>query len=217
MRSGCAMRFEDRLDAGRRLAELLAPLAPLQPVVVGLPRGGVPVAAAVAKRLSAPLDVVVVRKIGAPCQPELGLGAVGEEGVRVINPLVVQQSGVSLAQLAAAEREAQHELLLRVRALRQGRPRISLVGRNVIVVDDGIATGSTARAACQVVRAEGATRVIMATPVAPAATLTGLRDVTDDIVCVVTPRPFYAIGQFYDDFAQVDDSEVVALLDQGGT
>jgi len=211
------MRFEDRLDAGRRLAELLAPLAPLQPVVVGLPRGGVPVAAAVAKRLSAPLDIVVVRKIGVPCQPELGLGAVGEEGVRVINPLVVQQSGVSLAQLAAAERDAQHELQLRVRALRQGRPRISLVGRNVIVVDDGIATGSTARAACQVVRAEGAKRVIMATPVAPAATLTDLRDVTDDIVCVATPRPFYAIGQFYDDFAQVDDSEVVALLDEGGT
>jgi len=208
------MRFESRSDAGRRLAEILTPLTSLHPVVVGLPRGGVPVAAEVAKHLSAPLDVVVVRKIGVPYQPELGLGAVGEDGVRVINPSVVHQSGVSPAQLAAAEQAAHQELLLRVRALRHGRPRIPLAGRSVIIVDDGIATGSTARAACQVVRAEGATRVILAAPVAPVETVTHLHDVADEVVCVSTPDPFYAIGQFYEDFTQVDDAEVVALLNE---
>lgn len=206
------MRFRDRADAGRRLAERLEYRQTEHPLVLGLPRGGVMVAFEVAKRLKTPLDVVVVRKLGVPNQPELGFGAIGEDGVRVINPWVVRDAAVTPTQLVAVEREEQEVLQRRAAAFRRARPRIPMSGRAVVLVDDGIATGSTARAACEVVRAGGAARVILATPVAPRETVVALSDVADEVVCLETPWPFHAIGLFYQDFTQVDDATVVALL-----
>ena len=161
------MLFVDRVDAGRRLARKLEHLRGAGVVVVGLPRGGVPVALEVAEALDAPLDVILVRKLGVPLQPELGMGAIGEDGVRVINHAVISIAGVSESEIADVERRERTELARRAERFRRGRPRIPLEGRTVVVVDDGIATGSTARAACQVARAEGADRVILAVPVAP--------------------------------------------------
>jgi putative phosphoribosyl transferase len=204
--------FRDRLDAGRRLAPLLAHLRDAHPVVVGLPRGGVPVAAEVAKVLEAPLDVIVVRKLGVPFQPELGMGAIGEDGIKVVNDEVVRMAGVSERQLATVEARERVELERRAQTFRAGRPRIPLAGRTVIVVDDGIATGSTARAACQVARAEGATRVVLAVPGAPADWTQRLAGEADELICVVTPDPFWAVGQLYRDFTQTTDREVVDCL-----
>lgn len=206
------MLFQNRVDAGRRLGEALRKYAGNDVVVVGLPRGGVPVAAEVARAIGAPLDVIVVRKLGVPYQPELGMGAIGEAGVRVINQSVLRQSGVSEADLAEVERRERAELERRADKFRGNRPRESLAGRTVIVVDDGIATGSTARAACQVARAAGATRVVLATPVAPPDVVGSFDDVADEVVCLSTPEPFFAIGQFYADFGQTSDAEVVELL-----
>jgi len=207
--------FADRADAGRRLAERLEHLrAHGDVVVVGLPRGGVPVAAEVAAALGAPLDVIVVRKLGVPYQPELGMGAIGEGGVRVVNDEIVRLTGVGDDELAAVEARERAELERRAAAFRRGRPRQELAGRTVVVVDDGIATGSTARAACEVARAAGATTVVLATPVAPPAWTERLAGCADDYVCIETPEPFFAIGQFYDDFSQTTDDEVVACLDR---
>lgn len=204
--------FADRVDAGRRLAARLTHLRGSDVVVVGLPRGGVPVAAEVARALGAPLDVVVVRKLGVPYQPELGMGAIGEDGVRVINDRVVRGAGVSPAELAAVEARERVELARRAERFRAGRPRTPLAGRTVVVVDDGIATGSTAKAACEVVRAEGARRVVLAVPVAPADWTDRLAGVADELVCVGTPEPFFGVGQFYADFTQTRDDEVVDCL-----
>ena len=207
------MRFKDRAEAGRRLAQRLAPLrGSVDLVVVGLPRGGVPVAAEVARELGAPLDVIVVRKLGVPFQPELAMGAIGEGGTRVVNEDVLRAARVTGRELAAVEAEQRAELTRRALRFRGERPRVPLAGKVVVVVDDGIATGSTARAACAVVRSEGAARVILAAPVAPADWTRRLRGVADEFVCVATPEPFYAVGQFYDDFAQTTDDEVVECL-----
>ena len=208
------MLFQNRVDAGRRLGEALRHHAGTNVVVVGLPRGGVPVAAEVARALQAPLDVIVVRKLGVPYQPELGMGAIGEAGVRVINQAVLRESGVSEAALAEVERRERAELDRRANRFRGDRPREPLSGRPVIIVDDGIATGSTARAACQVARAAGAARVVLATPVAPPDVAGTFDDVADEVVCLSTPEPFFAIGQFYADFGQTSDAEVVDLLQQ---
>lgn len=162
------MLFTDRVDAGRKLAERLAPLAGEDVVVLGLPRGGLPVAAEVADALRAPLDVCLVRKLGVPFQPELGMGAVAEEGVLVLNDHVVRASGVSQAELREIEQREREVLEDRARRYRGDRPPLEIGGRTVVVVDDGIATGSTARAACRTVRNRGAARVVLAVPVAPA-------------------------------------------------
>src|SRR5713226_5068289 len=159
------MPFRDRREAGQRLAELLASLRALSPLVLGLPRGGVPVAFEVARTLDAPLDILVVRKLGVPFQPELGMGAVGEDGVRVLNAEVVREAGVTDAQLAAIEARERAEVDQRAARLRGGRPAIPLTGRTVIIVDDGLATGATARAAIRVARARGAAQVVLAVPV----------------------------------------------------
>jgi putative phosphoribosyl transferase len=208
------MVFVDRVDAGRRLAARLQHLRGEPVVVLGLPRGGVPVAAEVARALGAPLDVIVVRKLGVPFQPELGMGAIGEDGVRIINDEVVRLAGVSPAQIATVEAREREELARRALRFRGDRPRASLVGHTAVIVDDGIATGSTARAACQVARAQGASRVVLAVPVAPLDWTARLRGEADELIALDTPEPFWAIGQFYADFSQTTDDEVVACLER---
>jgi len=211
------MRFADRADAGRQLAARLQRLRGQRVVVLGLPRGGVPVAFEVARALGAPLDVIVVRKLGVPFQPELGMGAIGEDGVRVLNQEIIQWGGISADELAAVEARERRELERRAFRYRRGRPRQPLGGCVAVVVDDGIATGSTARAACQVARAQGAARVVLAVPVAPPGWRARMGYDADEVVCVQTPRSFSAIGQFYADFAQTTDDEVTACLERAAT
>ena len=211
------MVFADRDDAGRRLAARLGHLRGEPVVVLGLPRGGVPVALQVARALGAPLDVIVVRKLGVPFQPELGMGAVGEDGVRVLNPEVIQVCGVSQDDLAAVQAREQAAVQARAARYRAVRPREPLGGRVAVVVDDGIATGSTARAACQIARAHGAARVVLAVPVAPPGWKARIGAAADEMVCVSAPRGFAAIGQFYARFPQVSDEEVLACLERAAT
>ncbi|WP_030760675.1 phosphoribosyltransferase [Streptomyces sp. NRRL F-2664] len=206
------MLFTDRSDAGERLAAALRPLEAARPVVLGLPRGGVPVAFPVARALGAPLDVIVVRKLGVPSHRELGFGAIGEGGVRVISEDIVRTGRLTPEDVAAVERAEEAELTRRARAFRGDRPRVALDGRTVIVVDDGIATGATAAAACQVVRAQGAARVVLAVPVAPPDAVAWLRTAADEVVCLSSPPAFRAVGEWYRDFAQTSDEEVVSLL-----
>ncbi|MEW9520344.1 phosphoribosyltransferase family protein [Streptomyces tubercidicus] len=206
------MLFTDRADAGHRLAEALQHLEGEDPVVLGLPRGGVPVAFQVARALKAPLDVIVVRKLGVPYQRELGFGAIGEGGVRVISDDIVRRGRLEQTDLASVEHAEAAELARQAERFRAGRPRLSLEGRTAIVVDDGIATGATAAAACQVVRAQGAARVVLAVPVAPPDAAERLRTTTDEYVCLSTPFAFSAVGEWYRDFSQTPDDEVVALL-----
>ena len=206
------MRFRDRSDAGRRLASRLQFLRNEDVVVLGLPRGGVPVAAEVARALGAPLDVILVRKLGVPAQPELGLGAIGESEARVINPEVVRYAHVSEAEIAQVERKERAELQRRAQRFRGDAPHQPLAGRTAVIVDDGIATGSTARAACQVARALGAATVVLAAPVAPPGSDRTLRGDADEVICLEMPARFLAIGEWYEDFAQTSDEEVVALL-----
>ncbi|MFZ3495925.1 phosphoribosyltransferase family protein [Streptomyces sp. 5.8] len=208
------MMFTDRADAGQRLAEALRHLEGADPVVLGLPRGGVPVAFQVARALGAPLDVIVVRKLGVPYHRELGFGAIGEGGVRVIRDDIVRQSRAEKEDLAAVEHAEEAELVRQARRFRDDRPRVPLDGRTVIVVDDGIATGATAAAACAVVRTMGAARVVLAVPVAPPDAVAWLRTEADEVVCLSTPRAFRAVGEWYQDFSQTPDDEVVALLAQ---
>ncbi|MFJ4533445.1 phosphoribosyltransferase family protein [Streptomyces nigrescens] len=208
------MLFTDRADAGHRLAEALRHLEGEDPVVLGLPRGGVPVAFQVARALHAPLDVIVVRKLGVPYQRELGFGAIGEGGVRVISDDIVRRGRLEQADLASVEHAEAAELARQAERFRAGRPRLSLEGRTAIVVDDGIATGATAAAACQVVRAHGAARVVLAVPVAPPDAAERLRGATDEFVCLSTPFAFSAVGEWYQDFSQTPDDEVVSLLAQ---
>ena len=211
---GEIMVFADRQDAGRRLAARLQQLHGQRVVVLGLPRGGVPVAFEVARALGAPLDVIMVRKLGVPFQPELGMGAIGEDGVRILNQGVIERGGISADELAVVEARERAELERRASRYRQGRSRQPLDGCIAVVVDDGIATGSTARAACRVARAHGAARVVLAVPVAPPGWEARIGRDADELVCVATPRSFFAIGQFYADFSQTTDSEVVACLER---
>jgi putative phosphoribosyl transferase len=209
------MRFVDRRDAGRRLAAQLGWLRAEDPVVLALPRGGVPVGAEVARALGAPLDVILVRKLGVPSQPELAMGALGEEGVEVLDSRIVARAGVGERDLARVEASERAELERRAIRYRSDRPPISIAGRSVIIVDDGLATGASARAAIMVARARGARRVLVAVPVAPPETVAALRKQADDVISVETPSSMVAIGQWYEDFRQTSDEEVVELL--GGT
>ncbi len=206
------MLFVDRTDAGRHLAQRLRHLRGADVTVLGLPRGGVPVAFEVAEELRAPLDVITVRKLGVPFQPEYGFGAIGEGGVRIIDDHVTRQARLTGPQIA--EVEARERVLLdrRVSQLHGDQPPVPLAGRTVIIVDDGIATGSTARAACLVARARRARRVILAVPVGSVEGTAALRRDADEVVCLHTPARFCAIGEWYEDFSQVTDEEVAILL-----
>ncbi len=205
--------FADRRDAGRQLADRLVPYAGLRPIVIAMPRGGVPVAAEVAERLGAPLDIIVVRKIGCPWQPELGIGAIAEGDVRVLNDALIADTGVGPQALEDVTARERAELARRVSQYRGERPALPLEGRVAILVDDGLATGYTARAAIAALRARGAERVILAVPVAPKDSLEALRSLVDEVVVVETPAWFSGIGEFYDDFSQTSNEEVVALLE----
>lgn len=206
--------FKDRRDAGRQLAERLTPYAGLEPVIVGLARGGVPVAAEVATRLGAPLDLVVVRKLGCPWQPELGIGAIAERDVRVLNEPLIAELGVTPADLERLTARELAELRRRVRSYRRDRPVIVLRDRAVILVDDGLATGYTARAAIEYARRSGVRRAITAVPVASEDGIASLRDASDDLVVASASPWFFAIGECYEDFRQTTDDEIVELLDR---
>ncbi|MFE7629111.1 phosphoribosyltransferase family protein [Kocuria sp. NPDC057446] len=204
--------FENRVEAGRQLGKRLRTLRGQDVVVLGLPRGGVPVAHEVARILDAPLDVIVVRKLGVPSQPELAMGAIGEEGARVLDERTLQYFGVTDAQLEQIEARERAVLEARTARFREGRERVDLTGRTALVVDDGIATGSTARVACRIARQLGAARVVLAVPVAPQEALGRVVE-ADEVVCLSTPPYFTAVGYHYRDFSATEDDEVVALLD----
>ena len=229
------MLFADRIEAGRRLAaELASRGIDGDAIVLGLPRGGVPVAAEVARELGAPLDVVIVRKLGAPVHPEFAIGAIGEDGVLVLDERSVRATGTSADQLDAVERDERKELERRSVQFRGDREPVPVAGRTVVIVDDGIATGSTARAACLVVRERGAKRIVLAVPVAPTdwvESVSGGRagkesraaaagepgaatsaPIADEFIALKTPEHFMAVGQWYSDFRQTTDDEVVRLL-----
>lgn len=204
------MRFHNRVDAGRQLAGRLEHLRDQSPVILGLPRGGVPVAAEVARSLGAELDVIVVRKLGMPGQPELAMGAIGEDGARVDNEKIM--TWVTAEQVAQVEAVERSELQRRVSTWRAGREAVAVSDRTAVIVDDGIATGATASVACQVARMHGASRVVLAVPVAPPEAVESLEEVADEVIVVAAPREFSAVGQFYSDFTPTSDDEVSRLL-----
>jgi putative phosphoribosyl transferase len=215
-------RYSDRRSAGVELARRLSDYADRQDVVVlGLPRGGVPVAYEIARALRAPLDVFLVRKLGLPGHAELAMGAIASGGVRVLNDEVLNWYAVPPAVIDRAAAEEQAELERRELAYRHGRPPLDLQNRTVILVDDGLATGSTMKAAVRAVRAHGPARIIVAVPVGARETCRALADIADEVVCTQTPEPFSAVGLWYRDFSQTTDAEVRALLEQhrapGGT
>lgn len=204
--------FRDRSEAGRRLAEALIPMRSERPVVLGLPRGGVPVANEVAKALGAPLDVIVVRKLGIPYQPEVAMGAVGEQDVRLVDWEIVSLAGVTAAEVRDAVERETDEVRRRARLFRGGRPPLDVEGRTVVVVDDGIATGSTIGVAVRVARVLGAARVVVAAPVAAPDVTVRLRQTADEVVVLETPHSFRSVGEAYLDFDQVPDGVVAAML-----
>jgi putative phosphoribosyl transferase len=202
----------NRTDAGRHLARSLDRLRGSDVVVLGLPRGGVPVAFEVARALGAPLDVIVVRKLGVPYQPELAMGAIGEGGIRVRNEEVIRRGGITSQEIAAVEVRERADVEQQAKRFRAGRPSVDLAGRIAVIVDDGIATGSTAAAACQVARQMGANNVVLAVPVGAPESIRALRAIYDDVECSYAPEHFMAVGTFYDDFRHVSDKEVIDLL-----
>ncbi len=210
------MRFRDRQEAGQVLATSLAHFAGRDDVVVlGLPRGGVPVAAEVARALGAPLDTLVVRKLGVPGHEELAMGAIASGGVRVLDETSQAMYGIPDAAIERVTADESFELARRERLYRLGRPALEVKGRTVILVDDGLATGSTMRAAVRSVRERGAVRVVVAVPVAPPDSCALLRHEADDCVCAALHDPFFSVGAWYDDFAQTTDAEVQELLRPG--
>ncbi|SDR29802.1 phosphoribosyltransferase [Thermostaphylospora chromogena] len=204
--------FADREEAGALLAERLASLGLRDPIVLGLARGGLPVAREVARRLGGRLEVLVTRKIGFPAQPELGVGAIAEGGEPVFDTALMRRLGLTeddLADVVAAERA---ELRRRVEVYRGRRRLPELAGADVVVVDDGLATGGTARAALRAVRAAGPGRLVLAVPVGAPETVESLRDEADEVVAVITPRDFFAVGQWYTEFGQLTDEDVLDVL-----
>jgi putative phosphoribosyl transferase len=206
------VEFADRADAGRQLAALLLEFAGPDVVVLGLPRGGVPVAAEVALALHAPLDVFLVRKLGVPGHEELAMGAIASGGIRVVNRSVIEELAIPREVFDAVAVSEQLELERRERVYRDRRPPLEVRKKSVIVVDDGLATGSTMRAAVVALRQREPSRIIIAVPVAASTTCASLRHEVEGLVCVLTPEPFHGVGVWYADFRQTTDDEVRALL-----
>ena len=210
-------RFRNRIDAGRQLAEKLAAYANRPGVLVlALPRGGVPVGFEVARELGALLDVFLVRKLGVPGYEELAMGAVATGGVRVLNDEIVRGLGISDHEIHAAASRELHELARRERLYRGDRPPPDIAGRTVILVDDGLATGATMRAAVQALRQQQPGRIVAAVPTASPDTCQVLKAEANDVICAMTPEPFFAVGHWYEDFTQTTDDEVCELLARGG-
>ena len=206
-------RFADRVDAGQALAARLGAYAHRDDVVVlGLPRGGVPVAAEVARALGAPLDVLLVRKLGAPRQPELAMGAIAEGAVALVNEDVLRDLGLGRDAIERAIAAERPELERRLTAYRRGRPAVPLAGRIAIIADDGLATGASMEAACRAVAARGVARLVVAVPIASREAIERLRAAAHEVVAVATPSPFYAVGAWYVDFAQTSEAEVIDCL-----
>jgi putative phosphoribosyl transferase len=213
--AGITLPYRDRAEAGRALALALIPYANRPDVLVlGLPRGGVPVAAQVAEALHAPLDVFVVRKLGVPGQEELAFGAIASGGVKVLNDDIVAETRLSGAVISRIVHAEEQEITRRDRLYRGDRPPVQPGGRTVILIDDGLATGATMRAAVQAIQALQPARLIVAVPVGAAQTCAELRAIADEVVCVATPQPFYAVGAWYQVFDQTTDGEVRELLDR---
>jgi putative phosphoribosyl transferase len=209
------VRFRDRAEAGRALARALSHYAGRDDVVVlALPRGGVPVAYEVAKNLAAPLDVFLVRKLGVPGHEELAMGAIATGGVLVLDDGAVRWLGISEEQIQRTLARELEELRRREAAYRNGRPPPDLRGKTVILVDDGLATGASMQAAARAVRRHEPARIVIAVPVASKATCDQFRDEVDEVVCAVTPAPFYSVGNWYEDFSQTSDEEVRELLER---
>lgn len=206
--------FRNRRDAGQQLAERLAQFIDTErdALIIALPRGGVPVAAEIAKQTGLPLDIITVRKIGVPGNEELAMGAIGSGGVRVLNPALIAQLGVSSTAVEKVIQRETRELERREILYRNERPPPQIAGRTVIVVDDGIATGSTMSASIRVLRQLKAGRIIVAVPVAPKDTIQRLQNEADAVVCALEPEPFYAVGIWYDNFSQTTDEEVRTIL-----
>jgi putative phosphoribosyl transferase len=207
-----AWRFHDRAEAGRALAAILEDHRHSSSIVLGIPRGGVIVAREVATTLGVPLDIIITRKLGSPWHPEFAVGAIGEGGVRIVDEEAIAASRITADALRAVEDRERIELDRRARQYRGGRPALDLTGARAIVVDDGVATGATAIAACRAARLLGAAHVTMAAPVAPAEWTARLAGEADELRAVSTPAPFFAVGQWYVRFDQTSDDEVIAAL-----
>jgi putative phosphoribosyl transferase len=205
-------KFQNRSEAGQLLGERLGYFTSERPVVLGLPRGGVPVAFEVAQALASPLDVLVVRKLGVPFHPELAFGAIGEDDAQVLNTRLVQRLGLSKDTIAEVARHERAELIRRVEFYRGDRTALALIGRTVVIVDDGLATGATARVAVEVARARKAKRIIVAVPVSPREAVAELRTLADEVISLQVPTRFEAVGEWYEDFNQTTDDEVTSLL-----
>ncbi len=207
-------RLRDRRQAGQVLAQKLDAYARRSDtLVLGLPRGGVPVAFEVARALRAPLDVFLVRKLGVPGYEELAMGAIAADGARFVNWEVVEGLGVSQAQLEAVIRKEERELERREQLYRGNKPRVSAADRVVVLVDDGLATGSTMRVAVTALRLQHPASIVVGVPIAPPSTCEELADIADNVLCALTPEPFYSVGRWYEDFSQTSDEEVRELLE----
>ncbi|MDR7172056.1 putative phosphoribosyl transferase [Nocardia kruczakiae] len=206
------MIYPDRRSAGRTLGESLSHLRAWHPLVLGLPRGGVPVAAAVREVIGGDLDVLLVRKLGVPWQPELAMGAIGEDGVRVLNDDVLRQTGVRTEQIAAVEQAERAELARRQRMVRAQVPRVPIDDRTVVIVDDGMATGATVAAACRVAQSHRPRWITVAVPVSSIEAMERLRGLARETVCPLIPRSLGGVGGAYRDFHQLDDEEMLDLL-----
>ena len=205
-------RFKNREEAAKKLAGKLSEYCGKNPVILAIPRGGVVIAYEIAKALNAPLDLIIPRKIGAPGNPELAIGAVTEDGTTILNQRLIDDIGISKGYIELEKANQIQEIKRRIKAYRGDAPPLSLEGKTIIVVDDGIATGATVKAAIYSIRKQKPSAIVVAVPVAPPDTVKELRREVDNLVCSVVFEPFFAIGQFYEEFSQVSDEEVISLL-----